>query len=307
MAELVLQAPALLYEIFLHLSQQDLLLIQCVCRTWQNIITTSTSLQAKLFFHPGTRRSNTSQVPELNPLLQDRFPSFFDGGRHENRIKTELQNLGPWNSTDWFRGKSRAKIPRLSSQDRRRMAAYARAEASWRRMIPCKPAPDELQVAFGYEGRRSFSGTLKCLKFLNQKEENVEENDGNSMGDTTLSLTWLTFGTLYDIVEQAWFRESTIRISYVMFDYSFKDPESQEQDPPMVINDLSTRLRKSLRHKKIGGPGRVLVFLNNAEWCGTDDVSPPNSSKPKVRMYKEEFRSTGSIAKDIEWLEELDF
>jgi hypothetical protein len=307
MADGVLQAPALLYEIFLHIVQQDLLLIQRVCRTWHNVITSSTKLQAALFLHPGTERSTTPQSPELNPLLQDRFPAFFDGGRHENRIKTELHNLGPWNSTDWFRGKSRAKLPRPSSEDRQRMAAYARAKASWRRMIPCKPAPDELQVAFGYEGRRSFGGTLKCLEFSNKNEGKVEESDKTGNGDDTFSPPWLTFGTLYDIVEQAWFRGATIRITYVMFDYSFKDPESQQQDPPMLVNDLKGWLRSSLPHKKIGGVGRVLVFLNDAEWCATDDVNSQRRGQPKVREYKDEFQSMGSAAKDIKWHEELEF
>jgi hypothetical protein len=310
MADPVLESPALLYEIFLLLSQRDLLIIQRVCRKWQSLITSSTRLQAALFLHPGFGRNSTdngrhspSQTPELNPLLQESFPDFFGSNEHQNSLYADLHNLGPWDSTQWFCGRSHTMAPSFSLKDQQRMAAFTRAEASWRRMIPCRPAPDELQVSLGCKVRKLKQGTLRCLKFTNKdKQKTGQFGERKDNGCAALRLPWLTFGLLYDIVEQEWFHPSRMHIGSVLFDYSFQDPQLPNQRSRMAAQNLKRPLAVSLPGKTIGGDRCVLVHLNTERMCFSGRVRTQQQTRDN-----NDFRVEGSIVQDLVWDEEIAF
>jgi hypothetical protein len=97
----LLSAPHMLYNIFLYLPQQDLLLIQRVCRVWRGVITSSRVLQAALFLQPPVIVAVDESV-RMNPLLLSRFPAFFDNypGYQEDDSPT-THHMGPYYTTHW--------------------------------------------------------------------------------------------------------------------------------------------------------------------------------------------------------------
>jgi hypothetical protein len=100
---------------------------QRVNQTWLKAITASPSLQQKLFFAPyETRR------PEFNSLLQRAFPSWFDNVP-SNGSKTTLGGGESFEKLDWNR-------------DSKTRSAYARPEASWRRMLPVQSPARALRI-----------------------------------------------------------------------------------------------------------------------------------------------------------------
>lgn len=128
-------------------------------------------------------------------------------------------------------------------------------------MLPCQPAPVELQVLFGAEPRgRLAGGTLRCLKFLNGAKHSDQQKDHGG------AAPWLTFGLLYDIVEEIWFRCNPRRVTSVIFDYTFRDPPGpHEPSFGMYCNNLKIQLRAAIPQIHIGGAGKVLVHLTNDE------------------------------------------
>ena len=104
----------------------------------------------------------------LNLLLQFRFPAFFS--RSIGTDESSDRGLAPWYTTHC--AESVRPWPRNPPGDRRCTlgttlasptalptkqldpighATYARQEASWRRMIPCFPAPTKLQMYREYK------------------------------------------------------------------------------------------------------------------------------------------------------------
>jgi hypothetical protein len=91
----------MLYNVFLHLPQQDLLLIQRVCRVWREVITSSRVLQAALFLQP-LPNAVAGEPVRMNPLLLSRFPAFFENNPtyHIHKPST-VHNMGPYYTTHW--------------------------------------------------------------------------------------------------------------------------------------------------------------------------------------------------------------
>ncbi|KAF2721442.1 hypothetical protein K431DRAFT_268505 [Polychaeton citri CBS 116435] len=232
MAHQVLDAPLILYQIFTKLPQRDVLLTQRVCRSWYELINSSKVLLAALFLHPGPATTSTLPAAGLNPLLQLRFPSFFDNTLHYTTSRLTEHCMGAGYGTHWaesirpWGGDIHLSIgPKLAaigvtespSLDPRRTAAYKRPEASWRHMIPCMPAPVELQVNHHETPLHPRGDTLRCLQF---------SNDSTNMRYATLGgseKSWLTFGLLYDIVEAAWLHGDPMPTHAVQFDCTFQD------------------------------------------------------------------------------------
>ncbi|EHK17690.1 uncharacterized protein TRIVIDRAFT_66593 [Trichoderma virens Gv29-8] len=277
MANTAVTTPYILHYIFLHLPQQDLLLIQRVCRTWHEVISSSKVLQAALFLYPEPAKSVHSDGSfELNPLLKSRFSLFFD-------IDSGEHGLDPWFDSNWVKhmnlGPGREpglnKYPKL---DPRRRAAYDYPKASWRRMIPCMPPAIELQVSFEclrIEGPKL--DMLRSLRFSNEIQPDKGPSALQESADSELQQPWLAFGRLYDIVEAAWFQCTPGTRSAVRFDYSFREapldvgklgsipgdsPQSrQEEMKTMSRYSRRERLRYLFPAKKIGGPGRIFVII----------------------------------------------
>jgi hypothetical protein len=96
----LLSAPHMLYNVFLHLPQQDLLLIQRVCRVWRGVITSSRVLQAALFLQPPVNAAVNESV-RMNPLLVSRFPAFFDNKPDHMNLNPTAHCMGPYFTTHW--------------------------------------------------------------------------------------------------------------------------------------------------------------------------------------------------------------
>ncbi|KAL6907360.1 hypothetical protein GGI43DRAFT_397177 [Trichoderma evansii] len=329
MANLAITTPYILYYIFLHLPQQDLLLVQRVCRTWGEVISSNKTLLAILFLCPepvkGARLDGSF---ELNPLLQSRFPSFFDVNPMSRPPHPWEHEIGPWFHSHWTehihpwpvrqnrcgRQPKPIESPKL---DPRRAAAYKYPKASWRRMIPCMPPPIELQVSFEYQtfpramARPTFY-TLRCLKFSNEILSNKGASTFQDSADGEWRQPWLTFGLLYDIVEAAWFQSIPTPVSTAQFDYSFQEtrpyiwkPSSTPGHPPRPTPEEKKtifrygrreKLRDLLPDKMIGGPGRILVLLAGNE-----------IERNREKRYSGQFEVDKGAVQNLEWDEEIDY
>ncbi|KAF2721129.1 hypothetical protein K431DRAFT_285170 [Polychaeton citri CBS 116435] len=320
-----LASPCILYHILLQLPQQDLLLVQRVCSKWHNIINSSKVLLAALFMHPGPTTAGIPIGPtQLNPLLESRFPSFFDNKLPHTRWQPTAHEIGPWYTTHWAESippwpmrvrsclwprssSAPFKIPKL---DPRRAAVYKHPEASWRRMIPCRPAPIELQCNYIYHRPPSAAkGTLRCLRFSNQDSLRDEIFQGNN--SEVLKRPWLTFGLLYDIVEAGWFRGQPAPIDNLQFDYTFHDdrlPEIRRQHAQIVFPQhqgikkkypreyqLREELRDRLPQKDIGGRGHVLINLIGYNW------------RTRNKQYRIELELGNTTMERIYWDEEIEY
>lgn len=128
----VLQSPELLESILLQLDDlSTLLLAQGVCSHWQDMILHSPRIQEHLFFRPSplppkgatAEGQDTNCIPRRrNELLAKHFPQWFPDPGVEN-IKALKMN----------------DFESLPLMDRQLADKYRRAEASWRRMLPCQP------------------------------------------------------------------------------------------------------------------------------------------------------------------------
>lgn len=108
-----LSTPDILESIFAHLDPQTLLTTaQQTCRTWRGVIHESPSLQKALFFTPDEHPEKVQ-----NPLLVQRFPSFFGKTKWSSSLLSSLNMI---------------KKPG-------KLEAYLRPEASWRRMLVQQP------------------------------------------------------------------------------------------------------------------------------------------------------------------------
>ncbi|KAB5582532.1 hypothetical protein GE09DRAFT_1049533 [Coniochaeta sp. 2T2.1] len=138
--------PELLELILLALPPQDLLVsAQLVSRAWKDAIDSSVTLQQALFFRPSPV-SDSHQPMVLNPLLQKAFPPWF-------RADQKVLN-GPMLI---------AVLPWTASANR--LAAFMRADASWRKMLPCQPAKRVLEVAGKINDARGIRETNGTAQF----------------------------------------------------------------------------------------------------------------------------------------------
>lgn len=325
MADNILSAPYILHHVLLQLPQQDLLIVQRVCRTWHEAISSSKVLQAALFLHPKPTKSSDESV-EINPLLRSRFPSFFDIDLAGGPLHSGDHGIGPWFSTHWAEnihpwpshldrlrwGPVRPiESPKL---DPHRSEAYKHPKASWRRMIPCMPPPIELQVNYEYRpSAREKSCTLRCLKFDNEIRSDKGESALIDAVHRMEQQPWLTFGLLYDIVEAAWFQNIPTPVSSARFDYSFQEERpylyrasTQAGEPlswPTPQEKLAMfrygrreQLRDALPQKPIGGTRRILVLLTGSE-----------RGKSREKRYKGEFRVNDGAMQQLKWDEEIEW
>jgi hypothetical protein len=74
-AQRVLSTTELLQRILLHLPVRDLLLAQCVSRSFLDLITSSLMLQEALFFRAKPHRhADFYKDAQINPVLRETFP-----------------------------------------------------------------------------------------------------------------------------------------------------------------------------------------------------------------------------------------
>lgn len=174
--ETVLTTPELFEIILLHFHLRDLLQAQRVNRTFNAMITNSPSVQRALFFRGKSTEviapeahdqiGHQSVTWEQNSLLCQAFPAWF------RMLPSSLHWIGKRNYKDTF-----DHLDWNSSEERRR--AYARREASWRRMLVVQPPTTLLEVR----------GHIHAMGGDRERTGKVILNDG------------VTMGLLYDIVE----------------------------------------------------------------------------------------------------------
>ena len=333
-AQQVLEQPPLLFEILQHLPQHDLLLAQRICRTWRHVISSTNTLQIVLFFRPDfdtparadDAAGNTCPLMQLNPLLQSRFPAFFDQDLHTSSNFRDPHHLGPWILTHWYHGGNSKEVtlPPRFPHIQQRLAAYRRAEASWRRMIPCHPAPSEF---FFYEGtlgpfslqsmryfnsrdellrHNSFTGgRLRVQRFSNHREQQQHPSDNYGKQDMSNQPEWLIFGLLYDIIQQQWFRYVNMAPSAILIDFAPNKVSQMEHEraparPLLSKHELCRlTLQKAQPGRDVMAPGKVYVYLGSKR--GDCDMQVPIFSE-ELR-FRDEFRSEASQVQDIIWHE----
>ena len=281
MAHRALAAPDVLHLILLELPQQDLLLVQRVCRLWRSLVSTSKVLLAALFLHPDSAVywPHKTKV-RLNPLLVSRFPAFFDHTPSHGTDDPRYHGLGPWYGTHWFesiypwpeqpeardRGPLRRAAPQIEVATKQvdpcRHAAYSRQEASWRRMLPCQPPPAELQICYEYRpSREARHGELRRLKFTDTDDESSGQGPHPTLKSRHKEKRgWLTFSTIHDFVAAAWFSGMSTCATNVQFDHTYEDTVRS----PTAANWKFMRrehLRSLLPSVRIGGPDHLLVIL----------------------------------------------
>lgn len=163
-------------------------------------------------------------------------------------------------------------------------------------MIPCQLAPRELQMSFS----TLHGGVLRILKFTNTENRTQEKKrngsgNGND-GGSVLFRNWLTFGLLYDVVEQSWFRHSPPLRGNIWFDYFCRTQHKMYK----FYNRAGSRtddLTRAFPHRIIGGVERVVVHLR----LWSSGLPPPR------REYRDVLKSESSVLTDLKWDEEIKF
>ncbi|KXS94920.1 hypothetical protein AC578_3936 [Pseudocercospora eumusae] len=281
--EEALSNPLILRLILLHLPFKDLLLAQRVCQEWRRLVKKSNSLQQALFFVPDESPIKDGKVLP-NELLMERFPGFYMGGT----------GLGP-----------RTCFTPLLSTDLHRLSrteGFARPEASWRYMLPCQPAPTELQVVEALIGRGGKQGTVKTLRF----DKNLNSERAH-----------FTFGLMYELVQAFLLPSFTTRpgvaasTEMIGFAYPKEDawPADEEERKQFLIRwkswkayrqrDLNS-MRRALTEINFAGEGCVVVWLSRMRQCCVRERILPDHTWYSADWLKSEASIVGD-GKSIEW------
>lgn len=133
--------PAILYIILCELQQNDPLIIQRVSRFWRATVTGDNRLLSMLWFRP-TRSDYRCCAAAFQPSSPAPLPLF-------REIGMTIEECDKYSLVE----------------DMPRRAANLDSEASWRKMIPCRPSPIKLQFDIPKPGPviGHGSGTLRCL------------------------------------------------------------------------------------------------------------------------------------------------
>lgn len=117
--------PEIFEQILLKLDNRTLLTkAQLICRTWTTFIQESPAIQWALFFKPKKHIQKCQ-----NPLLADIFPSIFNRDQGTQKTRTNLTLTTFQILTSW----------KWDNSDERKLDAWIRPEASWRRMLIQQP------------------------------------------------------------------------------------------------------------------------------------------------------------------------
>ena len=226
-AATVLSTPELLEAILRQLPIHDLLVTaQVINHNFHAAIRSSCALQEALFFRPKSRTRTDSYA--TNPLLQKKFPPFFDSCSDNNGLdfagEKDFEKL-EWNSSP------------------RKRQAYARKEASWRRMLVAQPPRTALAIMDTSDG---MGGVAKRTGRLE-----VEEG--------------LKMGLLYDLVQ------ASVGIPTTMFAvlWGVDRPEQEQANYGIKTVRLGSdeKYPKDLMESKAG----ITLDLRNIQQCCVDE------------------------------------
>ncbi|KAL4931006.1 uncharacterized protein BDV17DRAFT_30651 [Aspergillus undulatus] len=186
----VLLLPELFEPILAEPSQRDLLQAQRVSRGWNEFIAHSKRLQHKLFFQPERicPQTATNVTVEINPILKEFFPPFFEGSEAFNddpysdeEDEDENGNRCLHHYEDYCRVDG-AEIIRYQPwyKDEEKRKAVLNPDASWRRMYLSNPPGriDELEVDMpGYNCSTDHLDGRLCKRY-----RAMNRNPGPRMG-----------------------------------------------------------------------------------------------------------------------------
>jgi hypothetical protein len=137
------------------------------------------------------------------------------------------------------------------------------------RMLPCFPAPRELQVfEQSWEPvfipgrlppRYIFHGQLSRLGFPNQLS--TVDSRPETLRKSRFHDKWLTFGSIHDLAAAAWFESTPERAVKIQFDFTFNEEVLSYSNGIKRYSMWQESLRKRLPSISIGGAGQVLVMI----------------------------------------------
>lgn len=171
--ERTLAIPELLTLIITHLHDTNKLKAQCVCKSWQDALTSNVSLQKQLHLEASTTSLDDDGTPSYSDLLIKTFLPFFQS-LPPSWIHT-AQTRSSWTDMPWTRA------------DPSVIAAFTDSQASWRRALVRQPPPAKLEIL---EHVSAMGGTSIRKSYMLFTEEKP-----------------LTMGVLYDLVEPFLFRD----------------------------------------------------------------------------------------------------
>ncbi|KAF4307396.1 putative f-box domain protein [Botryosphaeria dothidea] len=174
--------------VFLHLPMRDLLRIQQVCRAWQSTIQNSPTIQQSLFFAPKRRKHPIypeKETWEVNALLAEEFPPWFQIGYIKSR----------W---DWPMARSFTGLP--WTKDEKKIQAFMRPEASWRRMLVTQPPIRDVQIIIKCDHIRNLIND-DYLRFVGKRQLQEAAPGADSLFSELLKYPGATMGFLYDITQ----------------------------------------------------------------------------------------------------------
>lgn len=175
-ADVAMNMPEVLEQIFFFSDLRTLLSTQRVCRAWHNLITQSPSIQKHLFFQPDPGCT----AARLNPLLCELFPQWFQEVGSEEAV-----GLTPRD----FQSLPLVK-PELN-------AAFKREAASWRRMLPRQPPPKKLKHC-EFWSSYEFSGII--ISSVSEKDEKPQAVADEQQDEKISPSAPLRMETLYRLV-----------------------------------------------------------------------------------------------------------
>jgi hypothetical protein len=170
-------SPELLEVILMNLPMQDLLVNGLrINRTWNATISTSPTLQQHLFFAPTVQSLNDEPKWTKNPLLTEKFPTWFNDIRMTKRFFIDVNtlqdaidifhytdNAGPYKSYSF------TDIGTLARADLgARSEVYCRPEASWRRMLVTQPPVKLLKIVTASNVRKRWGRKREMKEFGNK-------------------------------------------------------------------------------------------------------------------------------------------
>lgn len=250
-----MQEPALLLIILRGLQQSDLLRAQRVCRIWRATIFSSKELSSILFLHPGppvstvperTGAMSETPTPEncpstvvTNSLLAKAFPSFFTSNILKNDYTKGCGNEGPWRDLGRFVAWT-SHYPLDEDWQWEMRERFVYPNASWRKMLPCWPPPEELQVEM----------LCKDGNALNRKARLKLSNVGDNCA-TESHPPWLTFGLLYDLAENAWFQGRPYFIDSLQLRFQESKDDRLSSIVVLVLHvDLNSPEKRTVLHRE---------------------------------------------------------
>lgn len=200
---------------FLHETDTpDLVNCQGVCRLWNGIIDRSIPLQESLFLKPvsSNKEENDAADVRLNPVLGTHFPSLFGIDERiplpENAcgLRTSKCGYDDLQKLTWARASTRSHTDAPS--------AFARREASWRKMLVSQPPLKNLQWWHEWE-------SSDHQEKLGYTQYPILAGGGYQqvLSDIT------TIGALWDMLEARLLRGCTVHVTF------FLSGGSAEDDP----------------------------------------------------------------------------